>query len=167
MPGQETRNSDYVLENGAGVKVHNLPTLAHKLTRLLDEPARLQRMKAAARRPGRRRAAFDVARAALECSAFRRRLREKAAESRNSSGSPVLAAQSGDYLRAERIRDFLALAHLVEHSLAFGPVAFPFLGGQNCCEVDLRRHAPPLVLLQARDALGYVGQDRGPLASAF
>ena len=61
VPGQETRNSDYVLENGAGVKVHNLPTLAHKLTRLLDEPARLQRMKAAARRLGRRRAAFDVA----------------------------------------------------------------------------------------------------------
>jgi len=66
VPGQETRNSDFILENGAGVKVNNLPTLAHKLTRLLDEPARLQQMKAAAKRLGRPRAAFDVARVALE-----------------------------------------------------------------------------------------------------
>jgi processive 1,2-diacylglycerol beta-glucosyltransferase len=66
VPGQETRNSDYILENGAGVKVNNLPTLSHKLGRLLDEPARLQQMKAAAKRLGRPRAAFDVAKAALE-----------------------------------------------------------------------------------------------------
>ena len=65
VPGQETRNSDFILENGAGVKVNNLPTRAHKLTRLLDEPARLQQMKAAARRLGRPRAAFDVAKAVL------------------------------------------------------------------------------------------------------
>lgn len=65
VPGQETRNSDFILENGAGVKVNNLPTLAHKLTRLLDEPSRLQQMKAAARRLGRPQAAFDVARAVL------------------------------------------------------------------------------------------------------
>jgi len=65
VPGQETRNSDFVLENGAGVKVNNLPTLAHKLSRLLDQPAVLQQMKANARRLGRPQAAFDVARAAL------------------------------------------------------------------------------------------------------
>ncbi len=65
VPGQETRNSDFVLENGAGVKVNNLPTLAHKLTRLLEQPALLQQMKANARRLGRPQAAFDVARAAL------------------------------------------------------------------------------------------------------
>jgi processive 1,2-diacylglycerol beta-glucosyltransferase len=65
VPGQETRNSDFILENGAGLKVNNLPTLAHKLTRLLNEPSRLQQMKAAARRLGRPRAAFDIARATL------------------------------------------------------------------------------------------------------
>jgi processive 1,2-diacylglycerol beta-glucosyltransferase len=65
VPGQETRNSDFVLENGAGVKVNNLPTLAYKLGRLLDQPAVLQQMKANARRLGRPQAAFDVARAAL------------------------------------------------------------------------------------------------------
>jgi processive 1,2-diacylglycerol beta-glucosyltransferase len=66
VPGQETRNSDYILENGAGVKINNLPTLSHKLGRLLDEPQRLQQMKAAARKLGRPQAAFDVARAALQ-----------------------------------------------------------------------------------------------------
>ena len=65
VPGQETRNSDFVLENGAGVKVNNLPTLAFKLSRLLEQPALLQQMKANARRLGRPQAAFDVARAAL------------------------------------------------------------------------------------------------------
>lgn len=66
VPGQETRNSDFLLEHGAGVKVNNLPTLAHKLTQLLDEPFRLEQMKAASRRLGRPRAAFDVARMALD-----------------------------------------------------------------------------------------------------
>jgi processive 1,2-diacylglycerol beta-glucosyltransferase len=65
VPGQETRNSDYILENGAGMKVNNLPTLAHKLSRLLGQPSLLQQMKANARRLGRPQAAFDVARAAL------------------------------------------------------------------------------------------------------
>ncbi len=65
VPGQETRNSDFILENGAGVKVNNLPTLAHKLTRLLEQPALLQQMKANAKNLGRPQAAFDVARAAL------------------------------------------------------------------------------------------------------
>ena len=44
---------------------NNLPTLAFKLARLLDDPVRLQQMKANARRLGRPQAAFDIARAAL------------------------------------------------------------------------------------------------------
>jgi processive 1,2-diacylglycerol beta-glucosyltransferase len=64
-PGPEARNCDYVLENGAGVKVNDLHNLAHKISRLLDEPACLQQMKANARRLGRPQAAFDIARAAL------------------------------------------------------------------------------------------------------
>lgn len=65
IPGQESRNSDFLLENGAAIKVNNIPTLEHKLTKLLDEPKRLEQMKANARRLGRPQAAFDVARAAL------------------------------------------------------------------------------------------------------
>jgi processive 1,2-diacylglycerol beta-glucosyltransferase len=65
IPGQEYRNSDFLLENGAAIKINNIGTLPHKVERLLDDPARLAAMKAAARRLGRPQAAFDVARMAL------------------------------------------------------------------------------------------------------
>ncbi|MGA2064533.1 MAG: glycosyltransferase [Thermoguttaceae bacterium] len=65
IPGQEARNSDFLLENGAAIKVNNIATLPYKLAKLLDDPARLAGMKANARRLGRPQAAFDVARFAL------------------------------------------------------------------------------------------------------
>jgi processive 1,2-diacylglycerol beta-glucosyltransferase len=65
-PGQESRNSDFLLENGAAIKVNNLPTLAHKLTPLLEQPERLAQLKANARRLARPRAAFDVVAKSLE-----------------------------------------------------------------------------------------------------
>ncbi|MBN2580073.1 MAG: glycosyltransferase [Pirellulales bacterium] len=66
IPGQESRNSDFLLENGAAVKINNLSTMTYKLGKLLADPARLTTLKENARRLGRPRAAFDVARAALE-----------------------------------------------------------------------------------------------------
>jgi processive 1,2-diacylglycerol beta-glucosyltransferase len=66
IPGQEDRNSDFLLENGAAIKVNNVATLAYKLTTLLRQPERLQQLKANARRLGRPRAAFDVVHGALE-----------------------------------------------------------------------------------------------------
>lgn len=60
IPGQESRNSDYLLENGAAIKVNNLATLPYKVTALLREPEKLTRLKDNARRLGRPRAAFDV-----------------------------------------------------------------------------------------------------------
>jgi processive 1,2-diacylglycerol beta-glucosyltransferase len=66
IPGQESRNSDFLLENGAAIKINNIGTLAHKLTRLLGDKQRMAALKASARRLGRPRAAFDVARRALE-----------------------------------------------------------------------------------------------------
>jgi processive 1,2-diacylglycerol beta-glucosyltransferase len=60
IPGQESRNSDFLLENGAAIKVNNIATLAHKMTALLKNPDRLAQLKANARRLGRPRAAFDV-----------------------------------------------------------------------------------------------------------
>jgi processive 1,2-diacylglycerol beta-glucosyltransferase len=60
IPGQESRNSDFLLENGAAIKINNLATLAYKLTALLKDPVRLTALKANARRLGRPRAAFDV-----------------------------------------------------------------------------------------------------------
>lgn len=65
VPGQEDRNSDYLLENGAAIKINHVPTLAYKVTALLRDPERLARLKANARRLGRPRAAFDVVEQAL------------------------------------------------------------------------------------------------------
>lgn len=66
IPGQESRNSDYLLENGAAVKINNLATLPYKLTQLLRNPQRLAGLKANARGLGKPQAAFTVARMALD-----------------------------------------------------------------------------------------------------
>ena len=65
IPGQESRNSDYLLENGAAIKINNVGTLAYKLSQLLSEPNRLAQLAANARRIGKPRAAFDVAEKAI------------------------------------------------------------------------------------------------------
>ncbi|HSV13864.1 MAG TPA: glycosyltransferase [Tepidisphaeraceae bacterium] len=65
IPGQESRNSDYLLENGAAIKINNLPTLSLKLNELLANPARLESLKANARRIAKPQAAYDVARRAI------------------------------------------------------------------------------------------------------
>jgi len=66
IPGQESRNSDFLLENGAAIKANNMATLAPKVSRLLKDPGRLEALKATARRLGRPRAAFDVVERSLE-----------------------------------------------------------------------------------------------------
>lgn len=65
IPGQESRNSDYLLENGAAIKVNNLPLLGHKVSSLVRNPERLQLLKTNAKRLGRPRAALDVVEKAL------------------------------------------------------------------------------------------------------
>ncbi len=60
IPGQEERNSDHLLEEGAAIRCNNLPVLAWKIDRLLDDPARFAAMQASSRRLGRPRAAFDI-----------------------------------------------------------------------------------------------------------
>ncbi len=65
IPGQEERNSDYLLEQGAAVKANHLPTLPYKVADLLRHPGRLEQLKARARRLGRPRAAFDIAEQSL------------------------------------------------------------------------------------------------------
>ena len=66
IPGQESRNSDFLLENGAAIKVNNIATLSYKVTKLLATPERLAQLKANARRLGRPQAAFDVVEQALK-----------------------------------------------------------------------------------------------------
>jgi processive 1,2-diacylglycerol beta-glucosyltransferase len=60
-PGQEFRNSDYLLENAAAIKINNIGTLAYKMDQLLADPARVAFLKSNALRLARPRAAFEVA----------------------------------------------------------------------------------------------------------
>ena len=60
IPGQEERNSDHLLEEGAAIRCNNLPVLAYKIDRLLDDGARFDRMREAARRLARPRAAQEI-----------------------------------------------------------------------------------------------------------
>ncbi len=60
IPGQEERNADYLLEEGAAVKAMDSAVLEFKLARLLAEPGRLRAMSEAAARIGRPHAARDV-----------------------------------------------------------------------------------------------------------
>jgi processive 1,2-diacylglycerol beta-glucosyltransferase len=60
IPGQESRNSDYLLESGAAIKANNIATLGYKINALLHHPGRLESLRANVRRIARPRAAFDV-----------------------------------------------------------------------------------------------------------
>jgi processive 1,2-diacylglycerol beta-glucosyltransferase len=61
IPGQESRNSDYLLENGAAVKIGPVATLSYKIDTLLKDRKRLACLKSNARRLGQPGAAFAVA----------------------------------------------------------------------------------------------------------
>ena len=52
IPGQESRNSDYLLENGAAIKINNIATMPGKLTQLLGDPRRLESLKFNCAPPG-------------------------------------------------------------------------------------------------------------------
>jgi processive 1,2-diacylglycerol beta-glucosyltransferase len=69
IPGQEERNSDHLLEEGVAIRCNNLPALAYKLDRLLDDPARLRKMQANVARMARPRAAYHVVEKLLELRA--------------------------------------------------------------------------------------------------
>jgi processive 1,2-diacylglycerol beta-glucosyltransferase len=65
IPGQESRNSDYLLESGAAVKISNIATMPAKLQSLLSDPQRLHAIQSKAQAIAKPRAAFDVAEIAL------------------------------------------------------------------------------------------------------
>jgi processive 1,2-diacylglycerol beta-glucosyltransferase len=71
IPGQESRNSDYLLENGAAIKINSAAVLAHKLESLLGDPQRLAALRNSARSLGHPRAAFDVAETVLSAASAR------------------------------------------------------------------------------------------------
>jgi processive 1,2-diacylglycerol beta-glucosyltransferase len=60
IPGQEVRNSDFLLEEGAAVRCNYETTVGYKIDQLLDDPDRLRRMAASARKLGRPDAAPQI-----------------------------------------------------------------------------------------------------------
>lgn len=60
IPGQEEWNADFVAGTGAGIQLRNFETVPAATVALLSEPARLQGMRAEAKRAGRPTAAFDI-----------------------------------------------------------------------------------------------------------
>jgi processive 1,2-diacylglycerol beta-glucosyltransferase len=65
IPGQEERNADHLLEAGAAIRCNNLPAAAWKIAGLLDNPARLARMRDATRAMAKPFAAANIAEDAL------------------------------------------------------------------------------------------------------
>jgi len=70
IPGQEERNSDHLLEAGVAIRCNNLPAAAWKIAKLLDDHARLTKMRDAAKRLGRPGAAAAIAEDALRLVPF-------------------------------------------------------------------------------------------------
>ncbi|MBI4854696.1 MAG: glycosyltransferase [Acidobacteria bacterium] len=60
IPGQEERNSDHLLENSVAIRCNNLPTLAYKLDRLLDDKERFRTMQNNARKLACPSAAYEI-----------------------------------------------------------------------------------------------------------
>jgi processive 1,2-diacylglycerol beta-glucosyltransferase len=60
IPGQEVRNSDFLLEEGAAVRCNYETTVGYKIDQLLAEPDRLMRMSESARRIGRPQAGPQI-----------------------------------------------------------------------------------------------------------
>jgi len=61
IPGQEERNSDYLLESGVALRANSAAHLVYKTRKLLADDKLLGRMRTAARRIAKPRAAYDVA----------------------------------------------------------------------------------------------------------
>ncbi|MBI5160935.1 MAG: glycosyltransferase [Micrococcales bacterium] len=66
IPGQEDRNGDYLMEQGAAIRCNTPSTIGWKIDQVLREPGRLERMRESARRIGRPDAASDVVRRLLD-----------------------------------------------------------------------------------------------------
>ncbi len=65
-PGQETHNSDYLLENGAAIRVSHESMLGDKVSGLLQDPTRLENLRQNVRRIAKPRAAFDIIERSVE-----------------------------------------------------------------------------------------------------
>ena len=65
IPGQESRNSDYLLEHGAAVKINQIATMGAKIEKLLKDGDRLLTLRKNALALGKPRAAHDIVESVL------------------------------------------------------------------------------------------------------
>lgn len=65
IPGQEERNADYLMENGAGMKAFDGASLEYRLIKIFEDTRRLQSMKEKALDIGRPRAAEEILKTVL------------------------------------------------------------------------------------------------------
>jgi len=61
IPGQEQRNAEYLLEEGAAVRLYDTADAAYYLRRWLADPVRMRRMSAAAQAIAKPFAAREIA----------------------------------------------------------------------------------------------------------
>ena len=71
IPGQEERNADHLLEEGVAIRCNNLPALAYKIDRLLDDSQRFQSMRDRVRQLARPHAANTIVTTLLDDSTRR------------------------------------------------------------------------------------------------
>lgn len=60
IPGQEERNADHLLEQGAAIRSNDPATLAYKVDKLISDPERLKTMRSKALAFARPNATFDI-----------------------------------------------------------------------------------------------------------
>lgn len=90
IPGQEERNADYLLENGAAVKAATPAALAGKVEALLSDPRRLAAMRRRAKALGHPRAGEAVAAQALELLRGRAQAAAKTDRTVAAAMTPIL-----------------------------------------------------------------------------
>jgi processive 1,2-diacylglycerol beta-glucosyltransferase len=61
IPGQEERNSDHLLEEGAAIRCNSLPVLPYKISQLLNDPLKMGIMRMRALTLGRPHASENIA----------------------------------------------------------------------------------------------------------
>lgn len=66
IPGQEMRNTDFLLKNGIGIRIDKTSDIGEEIELLLNSPERLALMRKAALSFGKPHAAYDVARLILD-----------------------------------------------------------------------------------------------------
>ncbi len=106
IPGQEVRNADYLLEEGAAVRCNYATTVGHKIDQLLADPERLARLAENARRVGRPNAGRDVAQKSLAITGEPLWISREAQRSMLLSGEQGVAASDlPDAQRLKTLRD--------------------------------------------------------------